>query len=171
MLDLADRLHVCDKVPSLLSESLLPMPEVVARFAIDRPIAKVDDDCFHLEFGAYGFDFIRGERCVVSFFSDDETLVGGAFTTVESGAIRQGQVDPGKGFFWTNNYRAAKRYSELWEVTDCDFSIYMSYFYDGEFDIVKATVKEALQNYYMSGKFNVPDEDKAKALPIIDQLP
>lgn len=171
LLDLEDRLHVVGESNPFIKETLLPMPEIIARFAKDQPIALDKDGLYHLEFGAYGFDYIEGERCVVSFFSDDDSLVGGAFTTVESGTVRSGQNDSSKGYFWTNNYNADEDDSELWSVNDCDFSIYMSYFYDGEYDIVRSSVKKALLNYYASGKFNVSEKDRGAAMAIIDDLP
>ncbi len=152
------------------SQTLLPKPpEVIARFANNKDIGPDEEGDYHIEFGATGFELVDYERCVVSFFSDDQTLIGGAYTTVESGVPSPDANNGAFGTFWTNDYKAKQRDQEIWEV-DGDFRVFMSYFYDGEYDIIKSSLKTALSRYYDSVCFKIDPDRRSAAKRAIEGL-
>jgi hypothetical protein len=117
----------------------------VARFADKKQIIPDKKGNVLVEFGAIGFH--GRERCAVSLFSDDEELVGGSFSTVESGFPRPCKHATDQYEFWTNDFSTTKKMDEVWKINN-DFTIFMAYTYNGEYDIVRSTLTSALNKYY-----------------------
>ncbi len=169
LVDASNQVSAFNTTSWLKNTLLPPLPHLIARFAKDRPMGPDKNGIYSIEFGATGFEpgLEDDERCVVSIFSDDESLVGGAFTTVEAGyPAYEGSLLENESkaplTFWTHNYGGPEAQSELWEV-DGNFIAFMSYCYKGDYDIVRASLKTALRAYYSSDFLGVDPKTRAEA--------